>query len=68
MENYSMVNRIQFILSGEDFTLARYMRQFELSRRTAFRDFDFVKNYKDYSLILDKKTGFYHLEKGNVCK
>ena len=39
--NYAAIERIDFIREGKKFTLEQYMRKFEISRRTAFRDFDF---------------------------
>ena len=44
--NYAVIERIDFIREGGSFTLSSYMRKFEISRRTAFRDFNFINTYR----------------------
>lgn len=44
--SYSIVRRIDFIREKKIFTLRNYMKMFEISRRTAFRDFEFLQCYR----------------------
>lgn len=57
--NYAAIERIDFIREGGEFTLKEYMSRFEISRRTAFRDFDFIRSYRRKPLYLKYKNGVY---------
>ena len=57
--NYAAIERIDFIREGGKFTLKEYMSRFEISRRTAFRDFDFIRSYRRNPLYLKYKNGVY---------
>ena len=57
--NYAAIERIDFIREGREFTLKEYMSRFEISRRTAFRDFDFIRSYRQKPLYLKCKNGVY---------
>jgi len=57
--NYAAIERIDFIREGKKFTLEQYMRKFEISRRTAFRDFDFIRSYRREPLYLECTNGVY---------
>lgn len=54
---YAAIERIDFIREGRKFTLEQYMRRFEISRRTAYRDFTFIKNYRRKPLYLKCTNG-----------
>ena len=56
---YAAIERIDFIREGKKFTLEQYMRRFEISRRTAFRDFEFIRTYRRKPLYLKYKNGVY---------
>ena len=44
---YEVIERIDFIREQEfGFKLSDYIRKFEISRRTAFRDFKFINTYR----------------------
>ena len=57
--NYAAIERIDFIREGREFTLEEYMSRFEISRSTAFRDFDFIRSYRRKPLYLKYKNGVY---------
>ena len=57
--NYAAIERIDFIREERKFTLKEYMSRFEISRRTAFRDFDFIRSYRRKPLYLKYKNGVY---------
>ena len=57
--NYAAIERIDFIREEGKFTLEEYMSRFEISRRTAFRDFDFIRSYRRKPLYLKYKNGVY---------
>lgn len=59
ISHYEFVERIDYIRENKGFTLLNYMRKFEISRRTAFRDIAFMNTYKDYELKLE--NGRYNL-------
>ena len=56
---YAAVERIDFIREGRKFTLKEYMDRFEISRRTAFRDFYFLRSYRRKPLYLKYENGVY---------
>lgn len=44
---YEIIERIDFIREQKfGFKLSDYIRKFEISRRTAFRDFNFLNTYR----------------------
>lgn len=57
--NYAAIERIDFIREGGEFTLKEYMSRFEISRRTAFRDFDFIRSYRIKPMFLKYENGVY---------
>ena len=57
--NYAAIERIDFIREGKKFTLEQYMRKFEISRRTAFRDFNFIRSYRRKPFYLECTNGVY---------
>lgn len=64
---YASIERILYLLEHSQVRFSEYLQQFEITRSTAFRDFNFVRNYKDYSVTrIDEDTyaitrdgGFY---------
>ena len=56
---YAAIERIDFIREGNRFTLEQYMSKFEIPRRTAFRDFDFIRSYRNKPLYLEVTNGVY---------
>lgn len=64
---YASIERIIYLLESKQVQFSAYLNKFEITRATAFRDFNFVRNYKDYSVTrIDKDTyvitrdgGFY---------
>lgn len=64
---YASIGRIIYLLESKQVHFKVYLNKFEITRSTAFRDFNFVRNYKDYSVTrIDKDTyaitgdgGFY---------
>lgn len=64
---YASIERILYLLEHSQVHFSEYLLRFEITRATAFRDFNFVRNYKDYSVTrIDKDTyvitrdgGFY---------
>ena len=61
-DTYSIFYRLMFILENKGFFLSDYISRFEISRRTAFRDINFINNYKDY--VLKFENNRYNLYKG----
>lgn len=56
---YAVFERLMFILENKGLYLDKYMQQFEVSRRTAFRDIYYIRTYKNYDLVLE--NGRYNL-------
>ena len=56
---YAIFIRLNFIIENKGLYLEKYMQEFEISRRTAFRDIQFIKTYKNYDLVLE--NGRYNL-------
>ena len=52
-EGYGVFIRLNFILENKGFYLENYMKQFEVSKRTAYRDIEFIRTYKNYDLVLE---------------
>ena len=59
ISNYAAIERIDFIREGGSFTISEYMRKFEISRRTAFRDFSFINTYRRKPCKLICRNGIY---------
>ena len=59
MNGYAIFIRLNFIIENKGIYLEKYMQEFEISRRTAFRDIQFIKTYKNYDLVLE--NGRYNL-------
>lgn len=57
--NYAAIERIDFIREVKEFTLKEYMSRFEISRSTAFRDFEFIRTYRRKPLYLKYENGVY---------
>ena len=47
---YGIIERIDFIREYKIFNLNDYINKFNISRRTAFRDFAFINVYKNYRI------------------
>lgn len=56
---YSVFERLMFILENKGLYLDKYMQEFEVSKRTAYRDIEFIRTYKNYDLVLE--NGRYNL-------
>ena len=52
-KGYGVFIRLNFILENKGFYLESYIKQFEVSRRTAYRDIEFIRTYKNYDLVLE---------------
>ncbi len=52
-KGYGVFIRLNFILENKGFYLESYIQQFEVSRRTAYRDIEFIRTYKNYDLVLE---------------
>lgn len=52
-KGYGVFIRLNYILENKGFYLESYIKQFEVSRRTAYRDIDFIRTYKNYDLVLE---------------
>lgn len=50
---YGVFDRLNFILENKGFYLESYIKQFGVSRRTAYRDIEFIRTYKNYDLVLE---------------
>ena len=50
---YGVFIRLNYILENKGFYLESYIKQFEVSRRTAYRDIEFIRTYKNYDLVLE---------------
>ena len=66
ISNYAAIERIDFIREGGGFTLSEYMRKFEISRRTAFRDFNFINTYRFKPCKLICRNGIYRYIEENL--
>lgn len=58
-EGYSVFERLMSILENKGLYLEKYMQEFKVSRRTAYRDIEFMRTYKNYDLVLE--NGRYNL-------
>lgn len=56
---YSVFIRLNAIIDNGGLRLEQYMRDFEVSKRTAYRDIEFIRTYKNYDLVLE--NGRYNL-------
>ena len=56
---YSVFTRLMFIIENKGLYLEKYMKDFEVSKRTAYRDIEFIRTYKNYDLVLE--NGRYNL-------
>lgn len=56
---YSVFARLMFIIENKGLYLENYMKDFEVSKRTAYRDIEFIRTYKNYDLVLE--NGRYNL-------
>ena len=52
-KGYGVFIRLNYILENKGFYLESYIKQFEVSRRTAYRDIEFIRTYKNYDLVLE---------------
>jgi len=52
-KGYGVFIRLNFILENKGLYLESYIKQFEVSRRTAYRDIEFIRTYKNYDLVLE---------------
>lgn len=57
--SYSVFIRLNAIIDNGGLRLEQYMRDFEVSKRTAYRDIEFIRTYKNYDLVLE--NGRYNL-------
>ena len=64
--NYGAIERIDFIREVGSFTLSEYMRKFEISRSTAFRDFNFINTYRRKPCNLICENGIYRYTEENL--
>lgn len=62
--SYSVFLRLNYIIENQGFFLNDYIRKFEIGKRTAYRDIDFIRNYKDYNLV--NYNGRYVLTRDGV--
>lgn len=46
-KGYGVFIRLNFILENKGFYLESYIKQFEVSKRTAYRDIEFIRTYKN---------------------
>ncbi len=58
-KGYGVFIRLNFILENKGLYLEKYMQEFEVSKRTAYRDMEFIRTYKNYDLVLE--NGRYNL-------
>ena len=58
-DSYSIFIRLNSIIDNGGLRLEQYMRDFEVSKRTAYRDIEFMRTYKNYDLVLE--NGRYNL-------
>lgn len=58
-KGYGVFIRLNFILENKGLYLEKYMQEFEVSKRTAYRDIEFIRTYKNYDLVLE--NGRYNL-------
>lgn len=66
ISNYAAIERIDFIREGGSFTLSEYMRKYEIFRRTAFRDFNFINTYRRKACKLICRNGIYRYTEENL--
>ena len=52
-KGYGVFIRLNYILENKGFYLESYIKQFEVSRRTVYRDIEFIRTYKNYDLVLE---------------
>ena len=52
-KGYGVFIILKYILENKGFYLESYIKQFEVSRRTAYRDIEFIRTYKNYDLVLE---------------
>lgn len=57
---YSIYVRLEYIIANKGFYLDKYMEKFEVSKRTAYRDINFIRTYKNYDLMIEH--GRYNLK------
>lgn len=53
---YSILPRFDFLRTTSSFSLDYYMREFEVSRRTVFRDIEVLKDIYDIDYCYDRFT------------
>ena len=58
---YEVFERIYYLLQRNSFDFLEYCRQFDISRRTAFRDLNYLKEYQD--IDVECYEGRYYLHK-----
>lgn len=59
--SYAVFERIYWLIQKEEFFLKDYMDKFDISRRTAFRDLTYLKEYQN--IDVESYEGKYYLHK-----